>query len=88
MTQEQIIKVEEFFAVHPDAHVREASSRLNIGFGTVWKILRRVLKWKPYRQHLSQPLSAQNKKSRMQACKFWLTHNEEWFERVLWSDEK
>ena len=24
----------------------------------------------------------------MQACKFWLTHNEEWFERVLWSDEK
>ena len=58
VTQEQIIKVEEFFAVHPDAHVREASSRLNIGFGTVWKILRRVLKWKPYRQHLSQPLSA------------------------------
>ena len=35
VTQDQIIKVEEFFAVHPDAHVREASSRLNIGFGTV-----------------------------------------------------
>ncbi|KAF0292002.1 hypothetical protein FJT64_016980 [Amphibalanus amphitrite] len=24
----------------------------------------------------------------MDSCEFWLTHDEEWFERVLWSDEK
>ena len=88
ITKEQVDEVEKFFKTNPDAHVREASERLNIGFGTVWKILRRKLKWKPYRQHMSQPLSLQNKKLRLQACKFWLTHDVEWFERVLWSDEK
>ncbi|XP_043212879.1 uncharacterized protein LOC122376980, partial [Amphibalanus amphitrite] len=25
--------------------------------------------------------------ARMDSCEFWLTHDEEWFERVLWSDE-
>ena len=24
----------------------------------------------------------------MDACKFWLTFEKEWFERVIWSDEK
>ena len=35
-----------------------------------------------------QPFSAANKQSRMDACKFWLSFEEEWFERVIWSNEK
>lgn len=88
VAKEKVDRVEAFFKSNPGAHVREASKQLNIAFGTVWQILRRVLKWKPYRQHLCHSLSVQNKKTRLKACEFWLTHDDEWFDHVLWSDEK
>ena len=48
----------------------------------------KVLKWKAYRPHLVQVLSPANMESRVAACSFWLSFEEEWFERVIWSDEK
>lgn len=81
-------KVKAFFADNPRAHVREASKQLKIAVGKVWKILRRKLGWKPYHPHLAPLLTPAHQTSRLEACKFWLQQPEEWFERVIWSDEK
>ena len=87
-TTEEVKKVEDFFKERPQAHVRLAAEHLGMSFGKVWKILRKNLKWRPYRPRLVTALSPANKLARMDSCEFWLTHDEEWFERVLWSDEK
>jgi hypothetical protein len=59
-----------------------------MSFGSTWRILRNKLKWKSYRLHEVQALSQANKESRFTACTYWLTFEEEWFERVIWTDEK
>ena len=85
---DDITRVKEFFNRRPKAHIRLASDQLGMSIGKVWNILRKSLKWKPYRPHLGQILSPANKESRLAACMFWLTFTEEWFEKVCWSDEK
>ena len=62
--------------------------RLGLSYGQVWRILRKVLKWRAYSTHLVQILSPANKESRVAACTFWLNFTAEQFERVLCSDEK
>ena len=86
VSKQQIDQVEKLFRLNSNSHVREASNCLGIGFGTVWKILRKILKWKPYRRHITQPLSDQNKRARLSACEFWLTQDGEWFDRVIWRE--
>ena len=44
--------------------------------------------WKPYRPHHAPGLTPAHQASRLKACEFWLRHGEEWFDKVLWSDEK
>ena len=87
-TAEEVERVKTFFQAHPDAHVRKASQDLGMSFGKVWTILRKKLHWKPYRPILTTVLSADNMASRLEACTFWLSQAEGWFERVIWSDEK
>ena len=72
----------------PLAHVRLAAEHLQMSFGKVWMILRKQLEMRPYRPRLVTVLTPANKQARMDACGFWLTHDEEWFDRVIWSDEK
>ena len=85
---EEVEKVKVFFKENSAAHVRQASQQLKMATGKVWKILRRNLRWRPYRPHLAPALTSAHQASRLQACRFWLQHAEDWFERVLWSDEK
>ena len=80
--------VRNFFMENERSNIREASSRLNLSIGTVWKILRKNLKWKAFKPHKVQVLSAANRLARMSACEYWLTFPETWFERVIWTDEK
>ena len=80
--------MKDFFEASPKAHLREAAEVLEMSFGQIWNILRKKLKWKPYKPHLAQVLSADNMESRLAACTFWLTFTEQQFERILWSDEK
>ena len=61
---------------NPKAHLREAAEVLEMSFGHIWNILRTKLKWKPYKPHLAQVLSADNMESRLAACTFWLTFTE------------
>ena len=81
-------RVRKFFDEHPDSHVRGAAEQLGISIGKVWTILRKKLKWKPYRPHLATVLTPNSMESRLAACSFWITHGEDWFERVIWTDEK
>ena len=84
---EDVQRVKSFFQRKKKAHIRQAVQELNLSFGTIWKILRKVLKWKAYRPHLVQVLSPANMESRVAACSFWLSFEEEWFERVIWSEK-
>ena len=54
---EDVQRVKSFFQRKKKAHIRQAVQELNLSFGTIWKILRKVLKWKAYRPHLVQVLS-------------------------------
>lgn len=87
-SDESVQQVRDFFLLNPKAHIREAAARLGMSYSTVWKILRKILKWRAYTPHLAQVLSPTNMESRLAACNFWLTFTEEQFERILWSDEK
>ena len=80
--------VKKFFEQNPKLYIREAARVLGLSYGAIWIILRKNLKWRAYRPHLTQCLSPANKESRLAACTFWLTFEEEWFQRVIWSDEK
>lgn len=80
--------MKNFFTENDRSHIREASDRLNLSMGTVWKVLRKNLKWKAFKPHKVQVLSPANKLARKSACEFWLTFPESWFERVIWTDEK
>ena len=85
---EDIQAVKDFFQRNPKAHLRAAMVELNLPIGKIWMILRKNLKFKPYRPHTSQMLSPANMESRLAASNFFLTFSEDQLEKVLWSDEK
>ena len=74
-------RVRKFFDDHPDSHDRGAAEQLGMSFGKVWKILRKKLKWKPYRPHLTTVLSPSNMEARQTTCSFWIKHEEDWFDK-------
>ena len=75
--QMKLLRVTNFFHENDHTTVRIAAKELNLGYTTVWKILHKKLKWKAYKLRPFHPLSAANKQSRMNACRFWLTFEEE-----------
>ena len=44
--------------------------------------------WKPYRTHRAPAFSPAHIETRLSACNFFLQFQDEWFERVIWTDEK
>ena len=59
-----------------------------MGYGTVLKILKKKLCWKPYRTHRAPALTPAHVEMRLSTCNFFLQFQECWFERVIWTDEK
>ena len=88
LAPEEIEAVKTFLAANPKAHIRSMVEALGMSFGKIWTILRKKLKLKPYKPHLTQVLTPLNMEARLAACSFWLTFTEEQFERIIWSDEK
>ena len=87
-SEDEIHAVKMFFERDPKAHIRKAVVELAMPYGKVWKILRKDLKFKPFRPHLSQILSPANIEVRVAGSIFLLSFTEDQFERILWSDEK
>ena len=88
MIEETVAAVECFFKQNEGSSIREASSELGLSYGTVYRILKQKLSWKPYKIRRVQCLTDAQVESRLTACKFWLEFQEEWFERIIWTDEK
>lgn len=86
--QDDIDRVRAYFEQNDAAHIRDVVKDLGMSYGTVWRILRNKLKWKSYRPHMVQCLTAAHVQSRLSACNYWIQFDEEWFENVIWTDEK
>ena len=87
--EEDVRAVEDFFRRNEKAHIREAARELNFSFGKVWHILRKVLKWKAYKPHVTTVLSHKQRQARVNAAQWFLSHDAEFFSKqVIWSDEK
>lgn len=85
----EVQAVEEYFNLHKEAHLRDAVGELGFSFGKIWFILRKILKWKPYRPHSSTVLTERHRQTRLHAAEWFLSHDVEFFSKqVIWSDEK
>ena len=88
-SQEDITAVKGFFMANKKAHLAEASRTLDMAKGKIWYILRRILKWKAYKPHVSHILSQANMKARLECADWFLTKNRDFFsKKVVWGDEK
>ena len=68
--QYNIQTVKIYFEQNPKCHVRQAARVLDLSYGVIWKILRKNLKWKAYKAHLTQCRRPAIKESRLAACTF------------------
>ena len=80
--------VTQYFQCNPRSSIRQAVHVLRISYGSVWYILRKILKWNAYRDKPVQRLSPLNKQQRLAACQFMVNQPDEWFSKVIWTDEK
>ena len=55
---------------------------------TIWRILKKHLKWKPYRLVKVNRLTERNKEDRLHFCRWFLNQEEGFEQKVIWSDEK
>ena len=88
ITPQNIAAVEKYFTDNSKGHLRDASEELDISMTTIWRILRLELKWKPYKPLRVNMLTEKNKEDRVNFCKWYLDQEEDFGQRVIWSDEK
>ena len=69
---------------------RIAGKQISMSCVTVWKILRKQMKFYPYRMHMSHQLLSSDYSERMHFAEWCLEtfdSNPDFFRHVLWSDE-
>ena len=87
-TPENVDKVRSFFEENPTEGISSAVRKLKISFGTIWFILRRHLRWRPYKFKKVNKLTPANEEARRSFCR-WILANEVNFEqKIIFSDEK
>ena len=64
------------------------AAELNLSWSTVWRVVRKVLHWYPYKPHPTVPLTDAHKEGRVQFCEWLLSQPVEFCDKVVWSDEK
>ena len=69
-------------------YVRDLAYALKLSKTKVWRILRKELKFFPYKPNTLQPLTEKHKKDRVKASNFFAKQDDEFFEKVMWVDEK
>ena len=55
--QQEIDRVTHYFQEDDTKSIRQAVRDLNLNFSTIWRILKKELKWKSYRERHVQPLN-------------------------------
>lgn len=86
--REHVADVEAVVEDVKNTSISSISSQLNISKTTVWRILRKELKFYPYTPKTVQPLTDRHKIDRSAFCNWILEKGEEFLQKVLWSDEK
>ena len=73
VSEEQVVRIRATFEGSPRKSKNRASRELAITQSTIWRVLRRRLNLKPYRLHLVQALTNDDKRNRMELCDsmFW-----------------
>lgn len=90
--EEQVDKVRQFVKPYQDRSesisIPAISKALDIPPTTVWRIMRKRLGWKPYKPHITVPLTAAHRAGRVKFCEWLLQQPVGFEERVIWTDEK
>ena len=70
--------------------MKEAVKELGLSFSSVWRILCLDLKWKPYKLHMMNRLTPDNREKRETFCHFILSRLDVdgYLQKVIWTDEK
>ena len=87
-TPENIKKVADYFEEDYRRSIRQGMRALDLPFKTIWTILRKDLRWKPFRFKRVQKLSPANKEARVDFATWVLAREEGWERKVIFSDEK
>ena len=64
------------------------AKQLNASTATVWRIMRKKLGWKPYKPHVSVPLTGAHRTGRREFSEWLLRKPDGFEEKVIWTDEK
>ena len=75
-TPENVQKVKDLFEESPMTSLREATEKLQLSFGNVWRIMRKGLHWKPYKLHMTNRLTTDNCLKREIFCRWILAKPE------------
>ena len=86
--QDDVDRVREFFNDDDTISVRVASRALGLSKSMIWRILRKVLKWKSYREREVQPLTDEHRAKRRVFCRKMKGMGEGFPRQVIFSDEK
>ena len=85
ITKEQVDEVEKFFKTNPDAHVREASERLEHWIWNSMEDPQTKIEMETIPSAHESTFVPSKQEVETAGLQVWLTHDVEWFERVLWS---
>src|SRR6185437_3932504 len=75
---------------HGESSVRTVAKSTGVATMTVWKLLRKVLKFRPYRIQCMHELKPGDPERRLAFAEDYLTRvefNPEWIDTIFWSDE-
>jgi hypothetical protein len=89
VSNEVVEQVRESFTRSPQKSTVKCSRELGIPQPTVWKILRKRIKFKPYKLQLLQALKQNDKVERLSFCESMqvLIEDENFLQRMVFSDE-
>lgn len=90
VSEETVDRIRESFTRSPQKSTIVASRELQIPKSTVWKVLRKRLKFHPYRLQMMQFLKEEDKMVRRTFCENMQTlmeNDDEFFESIVFSDE-
>jgi hypothetical protein len=87
---ENIKRVSDFFEETPRFSIKKAMQKLDLSFSTIWRILRFDLHWKPYKLHMTNQLTPENRMARENFCSWILarTDVDSFLQKVIWTNEK
>lgn len=90
ISQNEVQKIHVAYSRNPRKSTNQGSRELQIPQPTIWRVLRKRLKFKPYKIRLVQALSDEDKRCRAEFCEWMLEKMDEddnFISRLFFSDE-